>query len=313
MSVVNEAPQIKSREAGDHRAIGIACRLDSPEALKIVQFITDFLLKKNERISYETRISSKFIRHFAKNLGDMTTDNTKFIISVGGDGTVLRVCQNLPKKKLPPILGVNLGSVGFLDESMGNTESLAKDLDNILAGNYSIEHAARLTTQIGNHILPVALNEVLIISSKPSKVLYANITIDGHNFTSSYLDGLIVSTHTGSTAYALSAGGCLLDPRLNGFEIVPLNPFAGTGVFRPLIVPTSAKIQIKLQRPRLNGLVIIDGQSEYKVSPQVKIVIQRAPTDVKFIRFNNQVGGYFDKVRNKILFSRKLADDSLEN
>ncbi|TFH27627.1 MAG: hypothetical protein E4G98_05990, partial [Promethearchaeota archaeon] len=161
--------------------------------------------------------------------------------------------------------------------------------------------------------LPIALNEVLIISSKPSKVLYANISIDGHNVTSSDLDGLIISTHTGSTAYALSAGGCLLDPRLNGFEIVPLNPFAGTGVFRPLIVPTFAEIAIKLQRPRLNGLVIIDGQSEYKVSPQVKITIRRSNSDIYFIRFNGKIGGYFDKVRNKILFSRKLVDDSLEN
>lgn len=313
MSLVNENPDIKSRQEGDNRAIGIACRLDSPEALKIVQFITDFLLERHERISYETRISSKFIRHFAKNLGDMTTENTKFIISVGGDGTVLRVCQNLPKQKIPPILGVNLGSVGFLDESMGNPDDLKRDLELILSGQYHIEHAARLVTQIGNHILPVALNEVLIISSKPSKVLYANIMVDDQNFTSSYLDGLIISTHTGSTAYALSAGGCLLDPRLNGFEIVPLNPFAGTGVFRPLIVPTSAIIQINLQRPRLNGLVIIDGQSEYKVSPQVKITIRRAPTDVKFIRFKSQLGGYFERVRDKILFSRKLADDSLED
>lgn len=310
---MGEAPVIKSKDEGDNRAIAIACRLDSPEALVAVQTITDYLLEKKERIFFETRISSKFIRHFAKNLGDMTIHNTKFVISVGGDGTVLRVCQNLPKKDPPPVLGVNLGSVGFLDESEAEPEQLKGDLDKIFQGKYELECAARLLTHIGNHTLPIALNEVLIISSKPSKVLYANISIDGNNFTSSYLDGLIVSTHTGSTAYALSAGGCLLDPRLNGFEIVPLNPFAGTGVFRPLIVPTSAEITIKLQRPRLNGLVIVDGQSEYKVSPQVKIVIQRSNSDIYFIRFNGKVGGYFDKVREKILFSRKLADDSLEN
>ncbi len=313
MFALGDIPLIKSKEAGDQRAVGIACRLDSPEALKVVKMISDFLLDKKERIAYETRISSKFIRHFAKNLGSMTTENTKFVISVGGDGTVLRVCQNLPKKNPPPILGVNLGSVGFLDESEADPKLLSRDLERILSGEYEVECAARLVTTIGNHTLPVALNEVLIISSKPSKVLYANISVDGNNFTSSYLDGLIISTHTGSTAYALSAGGCLLDPRLNGFEIVPLNPFAGTGVFRPLIVPTFAVIAIKLQRPRLNGLVIIDGQSEYKVSPQVKITIRRSNSDIHFIRFKGRVGGYFEKVRNKILFSRKLADDSLEN
>lgn len=304
---------IRSTNAGDHRAIGIACRLDSPAALKTVQIITDFLLERKEKIFFETRISSKFIRHFAKNLGDMNSSNTKFLISVGGDGTVLRVVQNLSKKDPPPILGVNLGSVGFLDESESDPDALKADLEKIFKGEFSLEKAVRLGTTIGNHKLPLALNEVLIISSKPSKVLYANIKVDGSYFTSSYLDGLIISTHIGSTAYALSAGGCLLDPRLNGLEIVPLNPFAGTGVFRPLIVPTFAEIEINLQRPRLNGLVIVDGQTEFKVSPQVKIKIRCSDNNIYFIRFKEQVSGYFDKVRNKILFSRKLADDSLEN
>ena len=309
----NRGFPIRTNQAGDTRPVGIACRLDSPKAIEVVQFITDYLLKRKEKIAYETRISSKFIRHFAKNLGDMTVANMKFLISVGGDGTILRVAQALPKKDPTPILGVNLGSVGFLDESEADPASLTRDLDGIFQGNYHIDKSARISTYIGNHRLPLALNEVLIISSKPSKVLYTNIRIDGKNFTSSYLDGLIISTHTGSTAYALSAGGSLLDPRLDGFEIVPLNPFAGTGVFRPLIVPTFAKIEIKLQRARLNGLVVIDGQSEFKVSPQVKIVCQRSDSDMYFIRFKEKVEGYFEKIRNKILFSRKLADDSTEN
>ncbi len=305
--------QIQSNVKGDKRAIGIACRLDSPEALDVVQFITDYLLKKSERILYETRISSKFMRHLACNLENMTAERVKFIISVGGDGTVLRVVQNLPRSDVPPILGVNLGSVGFLDETDANHEHLKRDLDRVLSSEYRIEYSARLSTFIGNHKLPIALNEVLIITSKPSKVLYASVKVDGTEFTASYLDGLIIATHTGSTAYALSAGGCLLDPRLNGFEIVPLNPFVGTGIFRPLMVPMEAVIEIKLQRPRLNGLVIIDGQREFKVAPEVNIRIQRAKMDIAFIRFENQVSGYFHKLRKKILFNRKLTDNSPEN
>lgn len=183
----------------------------------------------------------------------------------------------------------------------------------MLNSEYHLEHSARLSTFIGSHHLPIALNEVLIISSKPSKVLYVSVKVDGSEFTSSYLDGLIIATHTGSTAYALSAGGSLLDPRLDGFEIVPLNPFVGTGIFRPLLVPMEATIEIKLQRPRLNGLVIIDGQREFKVAPEVNIKIQRAKTDIVFIRFNEQVAGYFDKLRKKILFNRQLTDNSPEN
>ena len=305
--------KIKPKSEGDDRSVGIACRLDSPKALKVVQFITDYLLQRKEKISYETRISSKFIRHFAKNLEDMTVNNTKFLISVGGDGTVLRIAQNLPKVDPPLILGVNLGSVGFLDESDADPEILKKDLDKVFKGEYFIDTSSRLSTFVGKHNLPLALNEVLIISSKPSKVLYISIEIDGNYFTSSYLDGILVSTHTGSSAYALSAGGCLMDPRLNGFEIVPLNPSASTGVFRPLIVPSFAEITIKLERPRLNGLIIIDGQSEYKVSPQVSIKIVRSDSNIQFIRFKENLLGYFERVREKILFSRNIIENSIDN
>ena len=168
-------PLIQSQAEGDTRAIAIACRLDSPDALDVVQFITDYLLERKERIFYETRISSKFLRHLACNLEKMTTKNTKFIISVGGDGTVLRVVQNLPKTNPPPILGVNLGSVGFLDETDADHEHLTEDLEKVLNSEYALTRSARLSTTIGSHILPMALNEVLVISSKPSKVLYVSV------------------------------------------------------------------------------------------------------------------------------------------
>ncbi|MHA1646502.1 MAG: NAD(+)/NADH kinase, partial [Promethearchaeota archaeon] len=157
--------KIKPKSEGDERSVGIACRLDSPKALKVVQFITDYLLQRKEKISYETRISSKFIRHFAKNLEDMTVHNTKFLISVGGDGTVLRIAHNLPKVDPPIILGVNLGSVGFLDESDADPEILKKDLDKVFKGEFFVDKSSRLSTFIGKHKLPLALNEVLIISS----------------------------------------------------------------------------------------------------------------------------------------------------
>lgn len=296
----------------DTRGIGIACRLDSPQAIETVQIISDFLLAKKERIFYETRISQKFIPHFRKNLDEMTVENTKFIISVGGDGTILRVAQSIPKKNPPPILGVNLGSMGFLDES--EHKSVTEDLEKVLTGKFQLEKCARIATYIDNQRLPDALNEVLAITSKNSKVLYVNISIDGNFFTSSYLDGVIVSTNTGSTAYALSAGGVLLDPREQAFEIVPLNPFAGTGGFRPLIVPTFSTIEIQLLRPRLMGLVVIDGQVEYKIGPKSKIKIVRSESDVSFIRFSDKIESrFYQKVGEKILFSRKLADDTLES
>jgi NAD+ kinase len=308
---MDSIPPIKSAEAGDTRGIGIACRLDSPQAIDVVQFITDWLLERKEKVFFETRIANKFISHFRRNLDEMNLENTKFILSVGGDGTVLRVAQSLPKRNTPPILGVNLGSVGFLDESERDT--LQYDLEKIFLGKYILVKSARLSTYVEGQRLSDALNEVLVLSSKPSKVLYVNISIDGSHFTQSYLDGLIISTNTGSTAYALSAGGIMVDPRLESFEIVPLNPFVGTGQFRPLLVPSFSEITVELLRPRLNGIIVVDGQIEYKINPRATLKLRRSESDIHFIRFKDNVhANYYDKVREKILFNRKLADDSLE-
>ncbi len=296
------------------KAIAIACRLDSQRALDITKEISDFLIEKGEKIFFENRIASKFISHFRKELNGMyggPNGNTKFVISVGGDGTVLRIAQNLPDKNPPPIFGVNMGSVGFLDES--SIETVKEDLTKILAGDYAIEEAARLHTVVNGQNLPLALNEVLLISSKPSKVLHVKISIDSAHFTSAYLDGLIISTTAGSTAYALSAGGCLVDPRVQAIELVPVNPFAGTGLIKPLFVPSTSSIELELLRPRLNGVLVIDGQTEYRIAPPQKIIIKQASSNIKFIRLNKKVHeGFYNRLKHKILYSKSLEDTGPE-
>jgi len=296
------------------KAIAIACRLDSQRALDITKEISDFLMEKGEKIFFENRIASKFISHFRKEINSMyggPNGNTKFIISVGGDGTVLRIAQNISDKNPPPIFGINMGSVGFLDES--SVETVKDDLTRILAGDYTIEEVPRLYTMINGQHLPLSLNEVLILSSKPSKVLHVKISIDSAHFTSAYLDGVIVASTTGSTGYALSAGGCLVDPRVQAVEIVPVNPFAGTGLIKPLFVPATSTIEIELLRPRLNGLLVIDGQTEYRIAPLQKITIKQAHSHIKFIRLNKKIHeGFYHRLKHKILYSKSLEDTGPE-
>ena len=296
------------------KAIAIACRLDSQRALDITKEISDYLIEKGEKIFFENRIASKFISHFRKELNNMyggPNGNTKFVISIGGDGTVLRIAQNLPDKNPPPIFGVNMGSIGFLDES--SIETVKEDLSKILAGDYVVEEAPRLQTIVNGQSLPLALNEVLLISSKPSKVLHIKISIDSANFTSAYLDGFIISTTAGSTAYALSAGGCLVDPRVQAIELVPVNPFAGTGFIKPLFIPSSSTIELELLRPRLNGVLVIDGQTEYRIAPPQKIIIRQASSNIKFIRLNKKIHeGFYSRLKHKILYSKSLEDTGPE-
>ena len=296
----------------EKKTIALACRMDSERAIKLTKRIFELLVKKGEVIYLETRIAPKIFPHNGRDLNEMTAANTKFLVSIGGDGTLLRVSGGLSQKNPPPILGVNVGSVGFLDES--NDRTIFKDINLVLNGEYSIEKCSKIAPYIvknGEEIkLRNALNEVLVVSSKSSKVLQTSIKINGIFINRSYLDGVIVSTSIGSTAYNLSAGGAIVSPKLEIMQLTPLNSFAGFGV-RPIVLPIDSEIEITLIRPRLNAKIIIDGQQTIKkIQPNTKIIVRKANSQAKFIRFNDS---YFKRLRKKIIGGIRVPlDDSPE-
>ena len=297
----------------EKKPIALACRLDSERAIKLTRRIFEFLVQKGEVVYLETRIAPKIFPHNGMDLGDMTAENIKFIVIIGGDGSILRVASGLSQQNPPPILGVNVGSIGFLDESNGRM--IFRDLSKVINGEYTLEVCSKITAYIvknaGEIKLSNALNEVLVVSSKSSKVLQISIRIDGIFLNRSYLDGIIVSTPTGSTAYNLSAGGAIIYPNMESMQITPLNSFAGSGL-KPIIVPTDAEIEIQLLRPRLDAKIVIDGQQIIKrIGPNTKIRIRIAKSQNKFIRFR---GSYYTRLRKKIIGTvrRVPIDDSPE-
>ena len=299
------------------KGISLACRMDSERAINLTKKIFDYLVKKDELVHLETRIAPKIMPYNAMDLGDMTSENTKFIITTGGDGTVLRVASNLSQKDPPPLLGVNIGSIGFLDES--NERTIFKDINRILSGNYVIEKCSKLTAYILRDSEEIrlnnALNEVLIISSKNSKVLLVSVKIDGTYLNRSYLDGVIISTSVGSTAYNLSAGGSIVSPSLEIMQLTPLNSYARSGL-KPIILPIDSEIEIKLLRSRLNARIIIDGQRTYKkIQPNTIIKIRKANVYSSFIRLSkNLTDSYIKRLRKKIIGTIRVPlDDSPES
>jgi len=297
----------------EKKPIALACRLDSERAIKLTRRIFEFLVQKGEIVYLETRIAPKIFPHNGMDLGEMTAENIKFIVIIGGDGSILRVASGLSQQNPPPILGVNVGSIGFLDES--NERMIFRDLPKVINGEYTLEVCSKLTAYIvknsGEIKLSNALNEVLIVSSKSSKVLQISIRIDGIFLNRSYVDGIIVSTPTGSTAYNLSAGGAIINPNMESMQITPLNSFAGSGL-KPIIVPIDSEIEIQLLRPRLDAKIVIDGQQIIKrIAPNTKIRIRKAKSHNEFIRFR---GSYYTRLRKKIIGTvRRLPiDDSPE-
>lgn len=294
--------------------IALACRLDKSNALDLTGKIMEYLMENNVKVVLENRIAQRFHPHLRKNLRDMDENSVKMVISVGGDGTILRICKNLPRKYPAPILGVNLGSVGFLDEADADPDILYSALDKIIEGDYITDKVMRLSTYFKRRRLPDALNEVHIVSSKPSKVLHIGVKVDDQLVNTTYADGVLVCTSVGSTAYCISAGGSLVDPRLRVMQIVPINPFAASGAIKPIVVPGSSKVEIELLRPKLNAYIIIDGQSRYKAHPKSTVVVRRSASNIKFIRLDKSIPkSFYSKLRTKILRGPSLPkEDSPE-
>ena len=296
----------------EKKPIALACRLDSEGAIKLTRRIFEFLVQKGEVVYLETRIAPKIFPHNGMDLNEMTARNIKFIVIVGGDGSILRVASGLSQKDPPPILGVNVGSIGFLNESNGRI--IFKDLIKVLKNEYKLENCSKITPYIVKNSeeirLNSALNEVLIVSSKSSKVLQVSIKIDGVFLNRIYLDGVIVSTSTGSTAYNLSAGGSIVNPNLEIMQLTPLNSFARSGL-KPIVVPIDSEIEIQLLRPRLDAKIVIDGQKVIKkIQSNTKIRIRKSNSYTKFIRFNKS---YYTRLRKKIIGSLRVPiDDSPE-
>ncbi|MHA1681750.1 MAG: NAD(+)/NADH kinase [Promethearchaeota archaeon] len=284
---------------GTEKAIGIASRLDSGKAIAITKDLINFFVNNKVKVYPEARIANLVSAGvFGKPLNEMNRFEVPLVISVGGDGTILRVAQNLPFKNPSAILGINVGAVGFLAEF----DLTGKEpFEEILSTDLKEERCMRLSTHIEKtERLPLALNEVLIITSRPSKALSITIRVDGQEFSSGYVDGILVCTPTGSTAYSLSAGGSIMVPELDAIQIVPVCPFARTGL-KPLVIGTESVVEIELLRPKLNAIVAIDGQREYTIMPSNNITIRKSTNYIRCLRSPNLKKSFFSRLNNKLL------------
>lgn len=213
-------------------------------------------------------------------------------VVIGGDGTILRTVQQLHEQI--PIIGINHGEVGFLadlepEEAGAFVRSLAPGFD--------VEERMRLSLWNEEDHLGDALNEGLIVTTRPAKMLRFSILVDGRLTEQFRSDGILVSTPTGSTAYAMSAGGPIVDPRIEGFLLVPLAPYLLSS--RPHLISSSRRLEIRLESSKPAKLVI-DGQNTVELGSAVSLVIQKAASPARFIDVHRN---FFEKVDRKL---RKL-------
>lgn len=219
------------------------------------------------------------------------------VISMGGDGTFLEAARRVGKKEIP-ILGVNMGRLGFLaDISPLDIEDV---VERLYEGKYSIEARSVIEVALPGNSLkgyPYALNEVAVLKHDNSSMISIHVSIDGEHLTTYQADGLIISTPTGSTGYALSVGGPIIVPQAGIFSITPVAPHSLN--MRPLALRDNAVIELSVESRSHNFLVAIDGRSE-SCPESIRLIIRKAPYKVRV--FQRQNHSFFNTLRNKLMW-----------
>jgi len=273
------------------KSVGMIARFDKKKAIKLAENLAKYLRAKELEVYVEDTLAKKMnTKEKSTPLEKMKTD---FIITIGGDGTILRACVSIPKPE-PPILAINMGVRGFLTEVEPKQAFTA--VDKCLKGQITIEKCMKLSITADNIKFPDALNEVLISAGEPAKLLYARILKDREPILNCQADGLMVATQTGSTGYSLSAGGPVLDPGVNAFVLTPI---CALSVFRSIVFPASSSLTVAVIRPR-KVLIVVDGHHRQIISSKIpSLTITRSKHETSFIRFREN---FYNRLRSRLLF-----------
>ncbi|MEM4158038.1 MAG: NAD(+)/NADH kinase [Candidatus Methanomethylicaceae archaeon] len=263
--------------------VAIISKPNSPEADSVSKDIGGYLSSKGLTVHYLDILS----------LEKQTIDKKRadLVVVVGGDGTIVRVLRIVDGV---PLLGIKVGALGFLCES--TPEEAKPVMDKIISGNYYLEFKTRLTPRYKDKRFYEVMNEALVASLRPSRVLSILLSKDGMPIYRGKADGIIVSTTTGSTAYALSAGGVIIDPALDLMEVVLICPLS-TGV-RPFIIPVSSTLEIRLLPDGSRGILVLDGDEASSIEYESPVIIEKSDKPACFIRVKPP--DFYRRVREKI-------------
>ncbi|HDH09538.1 MAG TPA: NAD(+)/NADH kinase [Chloroflexi bacterium] len=212
------------------------------------------------------------------------------VITLGGDGTILRAARMAARHSVP-ILGLNLGRLGFLAEM--EPGDWREKLRRVLAGEYWLEERIMLRAELwrgGNALGDFeALNDVVIGRASFARVVRLATYIDGSYLTTYVADGLIVATPTGSTAYALSAGGPILPPELRNILIIPVAPYLSLD--RAIVLSEGAKVEIRVSTDH-RAILTVDGQIHAELEDADRVIIGASPHTCRFVRLQDRAYFY---------------------
>lgn len=275
--------------------VGVVARRDSPLARESAREVAEWLARRGHRALLDPAIAAAE-NGIAESPGEPVLDCDLMVV-LGGDGTLLSVARNYAGG--PPILGVNLGRLGFLTEVP--REELYPALVEILAGRYEIEPRSLLDVELVREGAEPrrfrALNDAVLAKGALARIIEMTLSVDGRHVSRYRSDGLVISTPTGSTAYNLSAGGPILHPHLPVAVLTPICPHTLT--LRPLVVPDTSLTEILLETRRERVFLTVDGQEGVELADGDRVRVTRAPEPVRLLR-TSESRSIFEGLRTKL-------------
>ncbi len=280
------------------RSIGIAAKVTSREALEYASQIAGKLRQRGVTICFDEATGQA--------IGDTGNCATRselgthadLIITFGGDGTLLSVARHAPDHV--PILGVNMGTLGFLTEI--RLDEFPNVLERVLAGNFLVEPRVTFNARVlgpGREKREYrVLNDVAINKSALARIIEMRVTVAGQFMSTFRGDGMIVATPTGSTAYNLSAGGPIVYPTMNALVLTPICPHMLTN--RPLVLPDELDVEISIMPPsdKQEIYVTLDGQEGTPLNENDRVCVSKSEQRVLLVQSPDK--NYFDVLRQKL-------------
>ncbi len=277
------------------KKIGIIMNYDKKDTAELSKKLVDYLMENGIEV-FSLKEECEVIEDLQELPKKEFNEIIEFLIVIGGDGTFLRGSRQIFGYDIP-ILGVNMGKLGFLTEV--EKDNVFEALNEVIKGNYFIENRMLLAADVirKNDVIAsfTALNDFVINKGAFSRLIGISMNIGGEYFREYSSDGVIVATPTGSTAYSLSAGGPIVYPGLDVSIITPICPHSLSA--RPMVIPPDKDVKITLCSSRMEAMLTIDGQNAFELENGDKIIIKKSKSNLNFVKFSKE--GFFGRIRDK--------------
>lgn len=297
----SKRPPLEQKEEGMIKKVGIIAKKNKPEAIEASRNLLNWLKTLGVEVVFDDNLAKK-VKGEGKPLSEANISQVGLVVVLGGDGTFLSAARLIRNGDVP-ILGVNLGGLGFLTAFSLN--ELYPVLEKILSGRFETESRMMLNSTIVRKDEVLAeysvLNDVVITKAAIARIIDLETSINEYYLTTFKADGLIISTPTGSTAYSMAAGGPIVVPSLHAIILTPICPHTLTN--RSIVVPDSAEIRVIIRSKKEGVFLTFDGQVGQSLKAGDLVKIKKSEHSLRMIK--SSFKDYYEVLRTKLLWGER--------